>query len=393
MTTTVGAVGALAGAAHPVTGAADDYDALLDLVGDRRFVLIGEASHGTHEFYRERARITRRLIDELGFTAVAVEADWPDAYRVNRYVMGLSRDLDANTALSDFRRFPAWMWRNQDVLQFVEWLRARNDAHAHPATKAGFYGLDLYSLQASIEAVIEYLDRVDPAEARPGPRPLQLLRPRRARRARPTATRSRTSARFPARTRSSRSSSRCAAGPTPTSAATAGSPRTSCSSRSRTRASCATPRSTTSRCTAPRCRRGTSATGTWPARSTRSPTTSTRSCGRAKIVVWEHNSHVGDARATAMGGTRRAERRPARPPALRRTTACSSGFTTYDGRVTAASELGRRRRAQARTARAPRQPRGAAPRGRASPHFWLATADARRPRRAARHRGSSARSA
>jgi erythromycin esterase-like protein len=159
------AVQAVAGAARPVVGAAGDYDALIDLVGTRRFVLIGEASHGTHEFYRERARITRRLIDECGFTVVAVEADWPDAYRVNRYVMGLSQDPDADTALSDFRRFPAWMWRNRDVLQFVGWLRARNDAHAHPETKARFYGLDLYSLRASIEAVIGYLDRVDPAEA------------------------------------------------------------------------------------------------------------------------------------------------------------------------------------------------------------------------------------
>jgi erythromycin esterase-like protein len=163
---TLSAAEALTVAARPVTGAAGDYDALVDLVGTRRFVLIGEASHGTHEFYRERARITQRLIDECGFTAVAVEADWPDAYRVNRYVMGLSVDGDAETALSDFRRFPAWMWRNRDVVQFVEWLRARNDAHADPATKARFYGLDLYSLRASIEAVIAYLDRVDPAEAR-----------------------------------------------------------------------------------------------------------------------------------------------------------------------------------------------------------------------------------
>jgi erythromycin esterase-like protein len=149
----------------PVVGAAGDYDGLLDLVGARSVVLIGEATHGTHEFYRERARITRRLIDELGFNAVAVEADWPDAYRVNRYAMGLSDDRDANVALSDFRRFPAWMWRNRDVLGFVEWLRARNASHRHPATKARFYGLDLYSLQASIAAVIDYLDRVDPAEA------------------------------------------------------------------------------------------------------------------------------------------------------------------------------------------------------------------------------------
>jgi erythromycin esterase-like protein len=161
-----GGVESLDEAVRPIVGARDDYDALLDLVGTRRFVLIGEASHGTHEFYRERARITRRLIDDLGFTVVAVEADWPDAYRVNRYVMGLSRDDDANAALCDFRRFPSWMWRNHDVVRFVEWMRVRNDAQQHPAGKARFYGLDLYSLQASIEAVIGYLDRVDPAEAR-----------------------------------------------------------------------------------------------------------------------------------------------------------------------------------------------------------------------------------
>ena len=150
---------------HIMTGERGDYYALLELIGDRRFVLIGEASHGTRDFYRERARITRRLIDEGGFTAVAVEADWPDAYRVNRYVMGLSHDEDANAALSDFRRFPAWMWRNRDVAAFVQWLRARNDSHGDPATKARFYGLDLYSLRASMEAVVDYLDRIDPVGA------------------------------------------------------------------------------------------------------------------------------------------------------------------------------------------------------------------------------------
>src|SRR5665213_2486760 len=158
-------VQAVTRAARPVTGVAEDYDSLLDFIGDRRVVLIGEASHGTHEFYRERARITRRLIDERGFTVVAVEGDWPDAYRVNRYVMGMSSDQDADTALGGFRRFPTWMWRNRDVLGFVQWLRARNDAQIHPGTKVRFYGLDLYSLHASIEAVIGYLDEVDPAEA------------------------------------------------------------------------------------------------------------------------------------------------------------------------------------------------------------------------------------
>ncbi len=147
-----------------LTGASEDYDEILNMVGNRRFVLLGEASHGSHEFYRERARITQRLIDELGFNAVAVEADWPDAYRVNRYVLGQSEDTDARSALSDFRRFPSWMWRNEDVVNFLNWLRARNDAH-YPQMKAGFYGLDLYSLSASMEAVVSYLDSVDPEAA------------------------------------------------------------------------------------------------------------------------------------------------------------------------------------------------------------------------------------
>jgi erythromycin esterase-like protein len=155
---------ALAGAAYEITGSDHDYDALIALARDRRVVLLGEASHGSHEFYDERARITRRLIDECGFTIVAVEADWPDAYRVNKYVTGLSSDPTARSALDGFQRFPGWMWRNTDVVEFVEWLRARNDAQQGPAAKARFYGLDLYSLRTSIEAVVHYLDVVDPAE-------------------------------------------------------------------------------------------------------------------------------------------------------------------------------------------------------------------------------------
>lgn len=151
--------------AHPLTGSSGDYDGLLDFIGDRRFVLLGEASHGTHEFYRERAQITKRLIQEKGFTAIAVEADWPDAYRVNRYVRGQNADTDAAEALSGFKRFPAWMWRNADVLDFIGWLRAYNDSLPSGATKAGFYGLDLYSLHTSIEAVLNYLDKVDPEGA------------------------------------------------------------------------------------------------------------------------------------------------------------------------------------------------------------------------------------
>jgi erythromycin esterase-like protein len=152
-------------AAHPLVGEIEDYDPLMKLIGDARLVLIGEASHGTHEFYRERAQITKRLIKEKGFNAVAVEADWPDAYRVNRYVRGASTDADAVEALRGFRRFPAWMWRNADVLDFIGWLRTYNDNLPAKATKVGFYGLDLYSLHTSIEAVLDYLDKVDPGAA------------------------------------------------------------------------------------------------------------------------------------------------------------------------------------------------------------------------------------
>src|SRR5436190_5116997 len=147
-----------------LSGGARDYDALIDSIGDARFVLLGEATHGTHEFYRERAFITERLIAEKGFTAVAVEADWPDAYRVNRYVRGASGDSSAVEALGDFGGFPIWKWRNTDVVDFVGWLRAHNDTIA-PEARAGFYGLDLYSLRASVEAVLRYLDRADPAAA------------------------------------------------------------------------------------------------------------------------------------------------------------------------------------------------------------------------------------
>jgi erythromycin esterase-like protein len=152
-------------AAHPLTGSSQDYDALLKFIGDARFVLLGEATHGTHEFYRQRAQITKRLIQEKGFTAIAVEADWPDAYRINRYIRGHSADADAIEALAGFKRFPAWMWRNADVLDFVGWLREHNDSLRSGTPKTGFYGLDLYSLHASIEAVLNYLDKVDPEEA------------------------------------------------------------------------------------------------------------------------------------------------------------------------------------------------------------------------------------
>lgn len=152
-------------AVHPLMRSPKDYDPLLRFIGNARFVLLGEASHGTRDFYRERAQITKRLIREKGFTAVAVEADWPDAWRVNRYVQGQSVDADAAEALSGFQRFPSWMWRNTEVLDFVGWLRAHNESLRPGAQTTGFYGLDLYSLHASIEAMLNYLDKADPAAA------------------------------------------------------------------------------------------------------------------------------------------------------------------------------------------------------------------------------------
>ncbi len=139
---------------------------LEELIGDARFALIGESSHGTKEFYRARAAITRWLIEEKGFTAVAAEADWPDAYRVNRYVHGRGTDTTAEQSLRGFERFPAWMWRNTEVRDFVTWLREHNaEQRRDNAPQSGFYGLDLYSLHRSMQEVVHYLDRVDPKAA------------------------------------------------------------------------------------------------------------------------------------------------------------------------------------------------------------------------------------
>jgi erythromycin esterase-like protein len=127
-------------------------------------VLIGEATHGTLEFYRIRADLTRALIRQRGFDLVAVEADWPDAYRANQWVRLLGTDGTAEDALADFTRFPRWMWRNREVVRFLRWLRSENSQRRQEA-RTGFFGLDLYSLHRSMARVIEYLDKVDPGAA------------------------------------------------------------------------------------------------------------------------------------------------------------------------------------------------------------------------------------
>ncbi|MBO0880699.1 MAG: erythromycin esterase family protein [Mycobacterium sp.] len=154
------------GVAIDAPGGVPPREVLSELIGDARIVLIGESSHGTHEFYAARAEITKWLIDEKGFCAVAAEADWPDAYRVNRYVRGQGMDTTAEEALRGFERFPAWMWRNVVVRDFVEWLRANNrQSEAQHRRQTGFYGLDLYSLHRSMHEVITYLDTIDPVAA------------------------------------------------------------------------------------------------------------------------------------------------------------------------------------------------------------------------------------
>jgi erythromycin esterase-like protein len=152
-------------AALPLTGDDRDYDPLIRMIGDSRIVLLGDATHGTHELYRERARITERLIREKGFNAVVIEGDWQDADRVDRYVRGTGQEASAEQALAGFHDFPGWVWANTDVRDFVTWLR-EYDASRPAAGRAGFYGMDLYGVVDSADAVVSALDRLDPAAAR-----------------------------------------------------------------------------------------------------------------------------------------------------------------------------------------------------------------------------------
>lgn len=158
-------IAALERNAYPAGEMPGEYDPIIEAAADKQMVLIGEASHGSQEFYRTRAAITQRLIEEQGFDAVAVEADWPDAYAINRYVCALNPEATAEAALEHFERFPTWMWANREVLHFIEWLRAFNERPQKENRMVGFYGLDLYSISTSIHAVISYLDTVDPESA------------------------------------------------------------------------------------------------------------------------------------------------------------------------------------------------------------------------------------
>lgn len=150
-------------AAIPLHGLEIDYDALLEAIGDAQVVMLGEATHGTHEFYDIRAHISKKLITDKHFNAIAIEGDWPDAYQVNHYIHD-QKYSQASDALAAFDRFPTWMWRNVPMVHMCEWLRTHNQKQ-QPLDKVSFYGLDLYSLYRSIDEVITYLDKIDPEAA------------------------------------------------------------------------------------------------------------------------------------------------------------------------------------------------------------------------------------
>lgn len=319
----------------PLDGSDRDFDVLLEEIGDAPFVLLGEATHGTHEFYRTRARIAKRLIAERGFAGVCIEGDWPDAYRVNRYVRGADEDREAVESLGGFTRFPTWMWRNAEVLDFVAWLREYNDALGAKAPKAGFYGLDLYSLYASIEAVVAYLERVDPQAARLARRRYDCLSPYQHRtenyayaifRGQPSCRDEVVAHLLEIQQRASAYAK--------TDGRAAEDEYFYAEQNARVVADAENYYRTMLEEDA----------SSWNLRDTHMVDTLerltqhvARSTGRAKMIVWAHNSHVGDAGATSMG--RRGEinigslmrRRHGRD-------AFSIGFTTYAGTVTAAPE-------------------------------------------------------
>lgn len=324
-------------ASHPITGAGSDYDPLMSRLNDASIVMLGEATHGSREFYEERLRITRRLIEEHDFNAVAIEGDWPDAHRVNRYIRGAGDHPDAAAALGGFERFPAWMWRNEESAELVSYLRQHNARHRSEVDQVGFYGLDLYGLFSAIEAVIEYLDEVDPEAAviardryscfgafsgdpqsygqavtlgvsAPCRRAAvaQLVELRRMAFALPRDGFAYADERFLAE-----ENARCV---------------TAAEEYYRTMFS--DPR------------------GSWNMRDRHMADTLDhliahldRYAGRAKVVVWAHNSHVGDARATEAG--RRGELTLGQLARERHGhEAFLVGMTTFDGTVTAARDWG-----------------------------------------------------
>jgi erythromycin esterase-like protein len=334
-----GEMAAIRAAAHRLDGGARDYDPLLAITGDASFVLLGEATHGTEEFYRERARITRRLVEEQGFTAMAIEGDWPDAERVNRYVRGMGNDRSATEALSGFTRFPEWMWPNAPTRDLIEWLRGYNAGKPAEA-QVGFYGMDLYSLTESVDAIVRTLETIDPVAARST---RQRLRCFQAYRDRPeaygeaAASRESRSCRYEAAALLTDLQRRFAAAPRPSDPAQAEA-RFSVLQNARVVQS------------AEEYYRMSFVGGISPwnlrdrhmAELLDALTAHLQAGGRTpKVVAWAHNTHMGDARVTEPGeqgewnvGQLMRQRVHER--------AVLVGFTTYTGTVLAAREWGGR---------------------------------------------------
>lgn len=154
---------ALAETARPLQAQDRDWASLLDVIGDARFVLLGTTTHGSHELFAERARLTRYLIEEGGFDALALDADWPEVYQLGRWVRGMDTPAHrrAHDALAGFQRFPAWLWRNVDMVHFVTWLREQAALGNGPSC----WGLDFFGMYGAMEAMLRYLDQVDPRAA------------------------------------------------------------------------------------------------------------------------------------------------------------------------------------------------------------------------------------
>src|SRR5690606_23892387 len=152
-------------------------DPLLERIDDAHYVLLGEASHGTHEYYTWRTEISKRLIKEKDFKFIAVEGDWPDCYKINRYIKGLdNQDKTPEEILKSFRRWPTWMWANWEVVALVSWLKEYNSTK--PVNdKVGFYGLDIYSLWESMEALVKYLEDSDPDAANLAKKAIKCFEP------------------------------------------------------------------------------------------------------------------------------------------------------------------------------------------------------------------------
>ncbi|WP_291098255.1 MULTISPECIES: erythromycin esterase family protein [unclassified Flavobacterium] len=155
----------------------EDLDPLMDYIGDAKYVLLGEASHGTHEYYTWRAKITKRLIQEKGFSFVGVEGDWPDCYRINRFAKGyLNSGKDIYGVLNEFNRWPTWMWANWEIAAFIDWLKVFNES-LPSNKKIGFYGLDVYSFRESMNSIIQYLEKNDPEALKSAKKVMECFEP------------------------------------------------------------------------------------------------------------------------------------------------------------------------------------------------------------------------